>query len=136
MEGKAIGIGGIFLKFQDPEGMKKWYCDTLSLEANDYGILFTYQPGEKKSYLQLGTFPDSSNYFGKKEQRCMINFRVDSMSALLKKFTEQGVKVIGEPQVYDYGTFLHIEDPEGNKIELWEPVGDSFDDEKQNDAVS
>jgi D-3-phosphoglycerate dehydrogenase len=48
----------------------------------------------------------------------MINFWVDSIAALLKKFTEQGVKVIGEPQVYDYGTFLHIEDPEGNKIEL------------------
>lgn len=65
----------------------------------------------------------------------MINFRVDSIAALLKKFTEQGIKVIGEPQVYDYGTFLHIEDPEGNKIELWEPVGDSFEDEKQNEAI-
>jgi predicted enzyme related to lactoylglutathione lyase len=128
-------LAGFFFKFQDPEGMKKWYCETLSLEANDYGILFTYHPGEKKSYLQLGTFPETSTYFGKSEQRCMINFRVDSVSALLKKFSEMGVKVLSEPHVYDYGTFLHIEDPEGNKIELWEPVGASFDDEKQNDVV-
>ena len=134
MAGRATGIGGVFLKFKDPDGMKKWYSDVLSLDANEYGILFTYQPKEKKSYLQLGTFPDTSDYFGKSEQRCMINFHVDSMSALIEVLKEKGVKILGEPQVYDYGTFLHIEDPEGNKIELWEPVGDSFDNEKQNDA--
>lgn len=135
MAGKATGIGGVFLKFKDPEAMKKWYSDVLSLEANDYGILFTYHPGEKKSYLQLATFPETSNYFGKEEQRCMINFRVDNMSALRATLEEKNVKILGEPQVYEYGTFLHIEDPEGNKVELWEPVGDSFDDEKQNEAV-
>ena len=134
MEGKAIGIGGIFLKFKDPEGMKQWYTDVLSLEANAYGILFTYQPGEKKSYLQLGTFPESSDYFGKNEQRCMINFRVDNMKVLINKFNAKGVKILGESQHYEYGTFLHIEDPEGNKIELWEPTNVGFEEEKQNDA--
>lgn len=134
MEGKAIGIGGIFLKFKDPEGMKQWYSDVLSLEANDYGILFTYHPGEKKSYLQLGTFPESSDYFGKNEQRSMINFRVDNMKVLIDKLHAKEVKILGESQHYDYGTFLHIEDPEGNKIELWEPTDAGFEEEKQNNA--
>lgn len=134
MEGKAIGIGGIFLKFKDPAGMKQWYTDVLSLEANDYGILFTYQPGEKKSYIQLGTFPESSDYFGKSEQRCMINFRVDNMNELIVKLKEKKVKLLGESEHYEYGTFLHIEDPEGNKIELWEPTDTGFEEEKQNEA--
>ena len=130
--GKVIGIGGIFFKFKDEKAMKNWYKDALGLNPNDYGILFRYNGNNHPSAtLQLGTFPASTGYFGNPEQQTMINFRVDDMVSLKSHLEKLGVVVVNEIQEYDFGKFLHIEDPEGNRIELWEPVDSPFDSETQ-----
>lgn len=124
---QVIGIGGIFFKFKDTALMKEWYQDVLGMTINNYGVLFEYNDGaSEKAYLQLGTFEADTDYFGDKKQQSMINFRVDDLEALLTILKESNVKIVDEIESYSYGKFLHIEDPEGNRIELWEPVDKEF----------
>lgn len=127
--GKVIGIGGIFFKFKDPNAIKLWYQDTLGMTINDYGVLFEFNSGEsRKGYLQLGTFEQNTDYFGADKQQSMINFRVDDLESLQQTLIEQKVVIVDELESYSYGKFLHIEDPEGNRIELWEPTDSEFEE--------
>lgn len=129
----VIGIGGVFMKFKDPSAMKKWYQEVLGMTTNDYGVLFQFG-GEKSSrgYLQLGTFEANTDYFGEASQQSMINFRVDDLEAFQTQLRDQSVKMVDELESYSYGKFLHIEDPEGNRIELWEPVDEEFDETEKS----
>ena len=129
-KGKVTGVGGIFIKFQHPENMMKWYQEVLGLSTNDYGVLFSFNGyDEPKGHLQLGTFPADTDYFGQPKQSYMLNFRVDDLNELLLHLTEKNVSVLDSIETYDYGKFLHISDPEGNRIELWEPIDSAFDNE-------
>ena len=134
MEGKVIGIGGVFLKFKDPSKMNKWYAEILGMTPNDYGILFSFNDGKnKKGYLQLGTFSEDSDYFGSSKQQVMLNFRVDNLEKLIEKLRLNSVELADQLETFDYGKFIHINDPEGNRIELWEPIDDSFSEEPTTD---
>lgn len=127
--GKIIGLGGVFIKFKDPKKMNAWYKEVLGMTTNDYGVLFGYNheaAGKKTAFLQLGTFESTTKYFGSESQQVMLNFRVSSIEAFLEKLKTRGVKIVDDVQSYEYGKFAHIEDPEGNRIELWEPVDDEF----------
>ena len=118
-EGKIIGLGGVFIKFQDPKAMNSWYKEVLGLNTHDYGVLFAYNHSAKqRAFLQLGTFEDSTSYFGKEEQKVMLNFRVQHLENLILDLKTKKVKIVDELKSYDYGKFIHIEDPEGNRIEL------------------
>ncbi len=129
----VIGIGGVFLKFNDPSKMRAWYQDVLKMTTNDYGVLFEFNgdTSPKKGTLQLGTFEASTNYFGSENQQAMINFRVDNLEEFEKDLRIQNVTIVDEIESYSYGKFLHIEDPEGNRIELWEPVDSEFSPESK-----
>lgn len=125
---KATGIGGIFFKYNDEKAMKQWFETALGLEPNDYGVLFAFNgSAAPKGFLQLGTFPQSSDYFGAASQQAMINFRVDDLEALEVHLRSIGTTICNTIEAYEYGKFLHIEDPEGNRIELWEPVDTVFE---------
>lgn len=124
-----IGLGGVFLKFNDPTAMRKWYSEVLGMQTNDYGVLFEFNgdTSSKKGYLQLGTFDATTDYFGSDQQKVMLNFRVDNLVELKASLENNGVKILNEIEEYSYGKFLHIEDPEGNRLELWEPVDSEFE---------
>lgn len=125
---KVIGLGGVFIKFRNPESMREWYGDTLGIICNDYGVLFEFGAEQaKKSYLQLGTFEENTTYFGAPEQQYMLNFRVDNLEDLREILIEKKVSILDEIELYSYGKFLHIEDPEGNRLELWEPIDSDFE---------
>lgn len=126
---RVIGIGGIFFKFKDPDQMRVWYQNVLGMTINDYGVLFEFNgdTSNKKGYLQLGTFPEDSTYFGSVEQQAMINFRVDELETFMTDLQKKGVTILNEIERYPYGNFLHIADPEGNRIELWEPIDTEFE---------
>lgn len=129
----VIGLGGIFIKFDDPNGMRDWYRNTLGITTNDYGILFEFGGADTKpGYLQLGTFEASSTYFGSDRQRCMLNFRVGDLEAFAKQLDADGVTILDDIESYEYGKFLHIEDPEGNRIELWEPIDHEFSHDRSS----
>lgn len=134
--GKVTGIGGVFFKFRDPKKMTQWYSEVLGMTTNDYGVLFAFNNGnDKKGFLQLGVFEQDSNYFGDPSQQAMVNFRVDNMSELIKVLEHHQVKMVNEVQEYEYGKFLHIEDPEGNRIELWEPIDAVFSTEPSTEMI-
>lgn len=134
---EIIGIGGIFLKFEDPKKMREWYSSVLGMTTNAYGVLFEFNDKSvpTKGQLQLGTFEASTDYFGKSSQQSMINFRVDELEAYAEVLEEKGVTIVDTLESYSYGKFLHIEDPEGNRIELWEPVNDGFSDSDEPKVV-
>ena len=124
---QVIGLGGVFLKFKDSKGMRTWYQDILGIICNDYGVLFEFGgPETTKGYLQLGTFDDDSTYFGKESQQYMLNFRVDDLQQLHIQLVKNNVEIVDEIETYSYGKFLHILDPEGNRIELWEAIDQNF----------
>lgn len=134
---EIIGIGGIFLKFTDPTAMREWYNSILGMRTNDYGVLFEFNGNNSatKGQLQLGTFPKNSDYFGKESQQSMINFRVDDLVAFEEILKGKKVKIVDSLEAFSYGKFLHIEDPEGNRIELWEPVNEGFSESDEPKVV-
>lgn len=131
---RITGIGGIFFKTKDPEKIKNWYRNHLGLVTDKYGSLFefrnTHNPDEI-NYLQWSPFQDDTNYFQPSEKEFMINYRVNRIEKLIENLKRAGVKVLDEIEEFDYGKFVHILDPEGNKIELWEPVDEVFTDFQQ-----
>jgi len=129
---KVTGIGGIFFKCKDPEQMRNWYKTNLGLVTNEYGSLFEFRntdEPDKKGYLQWSPFGEKTKYFEPSEKDFMINYRVENIEALVEALKEAGVEVVDSIESFEYGKFVHIMDPEGNKIELWEPVDQVFTDE-------
>lgn len=122
---KVTGIGGIFFFTDNPEQIRNWYGENLGLEINNYGSTFESRDLDKPeqvNVLQWSPFEKNSEYFAPSKKEFMINYRVQNIDGLVKKLKENGVIVVDEIVTYDYGKFVHIMDPEGNKIELWEPV--------------
>lgn len=128
---RVTGIGGIFFTSEDPENLRQWYYRHLGLAPNDYGSMFEFRPAddpEKKAYLQWSPFGENTTYFKPSEKEFMINYRVVHIEALVGQLKEQGVTVLDSIATFEYGKFVHLMDPEGNKIELWEPADKSFTD--------
>ena len=126
---KVTGVGGIFFKCEDPNKMKTWYADCLGLVTDDYGSTFEFRNTnrpEEINYLQWSPFAQDTKYFEPSNKEFMINYRVENLALLKEELTRQGVTICDEIAEYEYGKFLHILDPEGNKIELWEPVDHVF----------
>lgn len=125
------GIGGIFFKCHNPEKIKAWYTKHLGLKTNEYGSLFEFRKSdqpEKKGYLQWSPFSNDTDYFQPSEKEFMINYRVENLEAMVEQLRKNGVQILDEIQSFEYGKFVHILDPEKNKIELWEPVDEVFTD--------
>jgi predicted enzyme related to lactoylglutathione lyase len=130
-KGKITGLGGVFFKSKDPDKLKQWYRKNLRLEIDHYGHLFKwrdYKEPDKLGHTQWGIFSQDTDYMNPGTKDFMINFRVENLVELIEELKQNGMKVIGEIESYDYGKFGWVMDPEGNKIELWEPVNEGFID--------
>ena len=124
---RVTGIGGIFFKSQDPKQLKDWYRQHLGIESDDYGATFQWR--DENDPQQIGNtvwspFPQDTKYFNPSTAPFMINYRVADLEGLLAALREEGVTVEDKIENYDYGRFAWITDPEGNRIELWEPSTD------------
>ncbi|OWY23466.1 VOC family protein [Sphingobacteriales bacterium UPWRP_1] len=122
---KITGIGGIFFFSDNPEAAKDWYANNLGLETNPYGAVFEFRNAnnpDQINYLQWSVFNRGNSYFEPSKKEFMINYRVQNLEAMVDKLKQNGVTVLDTIETYDYGKFVHILDPEGNKIELWEPI--------------
>lgn len=129
MSKKVNGIGGIFFKCKSPEKLKDWYSKNLGIVTNEYGSVFEFRKSdqkEEKGYLNWSPMKEDTTYFKPSEKEFMINYRVDDIETLVKELKAEGVTVLDEIESFEYGKFVHILDPENNKIELWEPVDASF----------
>jgi len=126
---KVTGIGGIFFRSKNPAEVKAWYGENLGLAVNDYGSPFEFRNAnrpEEINYLNWSPFDENTDYFDPSKKEFMINYRVQNIEGLVKKLKENGVEIVDKIETYDYGKFVHIMDPEGNKIELWEPIDSVF----------
>jgi predicted enzyme related to lactoylglutathione lyase len=122
---RVTGIGGIFFKCKDPKKMNEWYKTHLGLNTNDWGATFEWRENDdptKKASTQWSTFPETTKYLEPSTKDFMINYRVANLEALVEELKKEGVTIVDDLQVFDYGKFIHILDAEGNKIELWEPA--------------
>jgi predicted enzyme related to lactoylglutathione lyase len=132
--GKVTGIGGVFFRSEDPEGMRDWYRDKLGVPADQHGYAFPWREKDQPDhfgYTVWSPFDVDTDYFDPSHSDFMINFRVDDLDGLLEQLKAAGVEVVGEVQEFEYGRFGWVMDPEGNKVELWEPPADKkelFDD--------
>jgi predicted enzyme related to lactoylglutathione lyase len=127
---RVTGIGGIFFKCKDPKALREWYQTHLGLNTNQYGAVFEWYQGAdstKKGFSQWSPFKESTKYFLPSTKEFMINYRVAHLEQLLVELKKEGVSITDTMQSYDYGKFVHIMDLEGNKIELWEPNDEVYE---------
>lgn len=117
---KVTGVGGIFYKVADPAATRAWYAEHLGLSVDEYGCTFGFDP-DPKAQTVWSPFKAATDYFAPSDKPFMINFRVDDLDALLAELAAKGIPCIGEPMDESYGKFGWILDPDGLKIELWEP---------------
>ncbi len=125
MEKRVTGIGGIFFKSASPKNLREWYARHLGIPVEDWGG-WVFKWGTQNSTEPEGStiwnpFKSDSDYFNPSEKEFMINYRVENLDALIQILKEEGVTVVGGPIEEGFGKFAWILDPEGNKIELWEP---------------
>ena len=118
--GKAVGVGGVFFKAQDPKGLLAWYHEHLGVPLTEGYSCF--EGPEAQGMTTFAFFAEDTRYFGEGGQRAMINFRVDSLDEVLERLAAAGASVDPKREDYSYGRFGWFSDPEGNRVELWEPL--------------
>ena len=125
MKKRVTGIGGIFFKADDPEKLGAWYAKHLQLPIEDWGgASFKWREkenSEREGYTIWSPFQSDTEYFEPSKKPFMINFRVENLDAVLEQLRAEGVTVDDKKEESEFGKFGWIMDPEGNRIELWEP---------------
>lgn len=123
--GRVIGIGGLFFKSPDQNRLRTWYQEKMGLPYEEYGVTFRWRAFDDPSREQRtawSIFPGDTDYFEPGKASFMVNYVVDDLDAFLAKLTARGVEIDPKREDYAYGRFAWILDPDGNKIELWEPA--------------
>jgi len=117
---KVVGIGGVFLKAKDPKALLKWYGENLGIPVSEYGFA-SFEGPEAAGTTAFSFFPEAKADGG---EQAVVNFRVDSLTEVMDKLEAAGVRLDPKRDEYDFGRFGWFWDPEGNRVELWEPLGD------------
>ncbi|MFK7887873.1 MAG: VOC family protein [Gammaproteobacteria bacterium] len=130
---KVKGIGGVFIKARgDAQALKAWYEKHLGMTVQDYGGV-TLEWGEDKAddhgVTEWAVAASDSKWFAPSDAGFMINYRVDDLRALLRQLAADGIEPIKAPEAHENGRFAWIMDPDGNKVELWEPM--AWDDKNK-----
>ncbi len=124
---RVTGIGGVFLRSSDPKRLSAWHIEHLGLPATEWGVSFDWKDEVPAGTGQTAwsTFPADTKYFGEGPQTAMINYRVDDLAGLLKDLEAKGVWIDPRRQDEGYGKFAWIQDCDGNRVELWQPIADA-----------
>lgn len=123
---KVTGIGGVFFKSRgDHAALAAWYQKHLGIQLQDFGGAVLKWPEDKAEDRGLTVWhvaKKDSEWFSPSESSFMINYRVDDLDEMLAELREAGVEVVNGPEAHENGKFAWIMDPDGNKVELWEPM--------------
>lgn len=134
---RATSLGGIFFKCKDPDKIKEWYAKHLGLKTNAYGTSFEWRQADdsnKKGFTAWSPFKNDTKYMEPSQKEFMINYRVENLEWLVEELKKEGVTILDEIEEFEYGKFVHIMDPENNKIELWE--ANDFEYDKISDVTT
>lgn len=115
---RVTGLGGLFFRSKDSKAQAAWYEEHLGINSSSSGYIWMQEAGP----TVFSPFKEDTDYFGSDTQQFMINFRVEGLDEFVEKLTAAGVRVDENRMNESYGKFAWIYDPEGNKIELWEPA--------------
>jgi glyoxylase I family protein len=118
---RVLGIGGFFFRSHDPKGLAHWYHVNLGIDP------VPTQENQESWHQAAGPtafspFPMDTDYLGTKEHSWMVNFRVRDLDAMVAQLKKSNIEVKVDPEKYPFGRFARLQDPEGNRIELWEPA--------------
>lgn len=116
---RATGVGGVFLRARDQAALVGWYTEVLGLEIGEGGYTVLRSAGGET--LTWAVFPGDTDYFGSKEQSVMVNYRVDDLDGMLDRLRSAGAQVDDHIEEHEFGRFGWAVDPEGNRLELWQP---------------
>ena len=118
---KVTGIGGLFFRSEDPGSLAKWYEQHLGVSVVPSS--YEDQPwAQEAGPTVFAPFDEGTTYFGDPDQVWMINFRVRSLDKMVTQLRASGIEVEVDPEQYPNGRFARLTDPEGNPIQLWEPM--------------
>ncbi|MFN8179603.1 MAG: VOC family protein [bacterium] len=127
---RVTGIGGIFFKARDPDALRAWYRRHLGLDIQEWGgVTFVWNPPDAPApngATVWSIFPADTKYFDPSPSPFMINYRVEDLDALLAALRAEGCAVDEKVESTEYGRFGWVMDPEGNRIELWQPPAGRF----------
>jgi catechol 2,3-dioxygenase-like lactoylglutathione lyase family enzyme len=120
---RVTGIGGIFFKSKDPKRLGAWYRDHLGLDVSDWGgAIFQWGGPESEPGMTIWTpFALDTDKMAPSNASFMINFRVADLDALLAALRSEGCNILDQQEASEFGKFGWVMDPDGNKVELWEP---------------
>ena len=120
---RVTGIGGIFFKSSNPKALSAWYRDHLGLDVSDWGgAVFQWGGADSTPGMTLWSpFAQDTNYMAPSTSSFMVNFRVDDLDELLGALRQEGCNVMDKTESSEQGKFGWVIDPEGNKVELWQP---------------
>ena len=123
---RVTGIGGVFFKSRgDHAALAKWYQRNLGMEIESWGGAILKWPDDKaddKGLTVWNVAKKESEWFSPSDSTFMINYRVDNLEELIETLRGNGVEIISGPESHENGKFAWIMDPDGNKVELWEPM--------------
>ena len=118
---KVAGIGGLFFRAHDPKALGLWYQKNLGISivpSSDDDSPWQQEAGP----TAFTPFPETTKYFGDPGKAWMVNFRVRDLDKMVDQLRAAGTEVKVDPKTYPYGRFARLKDPEGNPIELWQPM--------------
>lgn len=117
---RVVGIGGVFIKARDPVALRAWYQKHLGIEVLEWGgAVFPWNNPEGMTVWSVS--PNDSDYFAPSQSGFMVNYIVEDVPALLETLRSEGCEVDAKMDQSEFGTFGWVMDPEGNKVELWQP---------------
>jgi len=117
---RVVGIGGVFIKARNPEELRAWYQRHLGIDVQDWGG--TAFPWNKPDGVTVWSiFPDTSEYFAPSRAAFMVNYVVEDLHAVLEVLRAEGCDVDPKVEASEFGAFGWVMDPEGNRVELWQP---------------
>ena len=120
---RVTGIGGVFFKARDPKALADWYRKHLGIDVADWGGT-TFQWNDPDGATVWSLFPADSKYY---PGPFMVNYRVEDLEGLIAVLREEGCDVAEKTESHEHGRFGWVTDPEGNRIELWQPPAGKYD---------
>ena len=118
---RITGLGGIFFKASDPKALAAWYRDTLGFPIEDWGGAMLKSDNGGPGFAVWSPFAADTTYFAPSDKPYMINFAVDDLGSFVTQLEAKGVAILKQSDEGAMGLFAWILDPDGNKIELWQP---------------
>ncbi|HYA70300.1 MAG TPA: VOC family protein [Thermoplasmata archaeon] len=121
---RVIGIGGIFLRSKEPKRLARWYREHLGMEIDNQFLKYEWlspKDDHHRGTTVWAALASNERDWGRNHPSAMVNYRVEDLAGLLAQLKEEGVEVDGQTEETEHGRFGWVLDPDGNRIELWEP---------------